>query len=83
MVPHKRVSQSGELSEEAASSCWPLVPLQSIGVCTTRSLSKTSLTPEVIWYRNEVELKKCGFGTTSASPASAFAGLCDFGQYRP
>lgn len=33
--------------------------------------------PEVIWYRNEVELKKCDLALL-ASPASAFAGLCDF-----
>ncbi len=75
MVPHKRVSQSGELSEEAV-----LVGSRTSSVywrIYNKKFEQNIADPEVIWYRNEVELKKCDLSLL-ASPASAFASLCDF-----
>lgn len=75
MVPHKRVSQTGELSEEAT-----LVGSRKSTVywrVYNKKLEQHITDPNVIWYRNEVELKKCNIDLL-ASPAAAFSGLCDF-----
>lgn len=75
MVPHKRISQSGELFEEAT-----IVGSRSSTVywrVYNKKLEQKITDPDVIWYRNEVELKKVDIDYL-ASPASAFAGLCDF-----
>ncbi|EJL7851233.1 replication initiation factor domain-containing protein [Vibrio parahaemolyticus] len=75
MVPHKRITESGELMEEAT-----IVGSRSSTVywrIYNKKLEQKITDPEVIWYRNEVELKKCDVDML-ASPASAFAGLCDF-----
>ncbi|MGF1754500.1 replication initiation factor domain-containing protein [Vibrio makurazakiensis] len=75
MVPHKRISQTGELSEEAT-----LVGSRTSSVywrIYNKKFEQKITDPEVVWYRNEVELKKCDIDLL-ASPASAFAGLCDF-----
>ncbi len=75
MVPHRRITESGELMEEAT-----IVGSRSSSVywrVYNKKLEQKITDPEVIWYRNEVELKKCDIDML-ASPASAFAGLCDF-----
>lgn len=75
MVAHKRVSESGEISEEAT-----LVGSRSSTVywrVYNKKLEQKITDPKVIWYRNEVELKKVSIDYL-ACPASAFSGLCDF-----
>ncbi|NVJ62526.1 MAG: replication initiation factor domain-containing protein [Gammaproteobacteria bacterium] len=75
MVPHKRISQTGELFEEAT-----IVGSRSSTVywrVYNKKLEQKITDPNVIWYRNEVELKKVDVDYL-ASPAAAFAGLCDF-----
>lgn len=75
MVPHKRISETGVISEEAT-----IVGSRTSSVywrVYNKKLEQKIVDPEVIWYRNEVELKKCDIDML-ASPASAFAGLCPF-----
>lgn len=75
MVPHKRITESGELMEEAT-----IVGSRSSSVywrIYNKKLEQKISDPELVWYRNEVELKKCDIDLL-ATPASAFAGLCDF-----
>lgn len=75
MVPHKRVTRTGELLEEATliGSRTSLVYWRVYN----KKLEQKITDKDVIWYRNEVELKKCDIDML-ARPASAFAGLCDF-----
>lgn len=75
MVPHKRISQFGEIFEEATivGSRTSLVYWRVYN----KKLEQKITDADVVWYRNEVELKKCDIDML-ASPASAFAGLCDF-----
>lgn len=75
MVAHKRVSEFGEISEEAT-----IVGSRSSTVywrVYNKKLERKITDPEVVWYRNEVELKKVDIDYL-ASPASSFSGLCDF-----
>ncbi len=75
MVPHKRITQNGELLEEAT-----IVGSRSSSVywrIYNKKLEQKITDKDVVWYRNEVELKKCDIDMLAA-PASAFSGLCDF-----
>lgn len=75
MVAHKRVTESGEMSEEAT-----IVGSRTSTVywrIYNKKLEQKITDPKVVWYRNEVELKKVDIDYL-ASPASSFAGLCDF-----
>ncbi|BAA24173.1 hypothetical protein fs1p13 [Fibrovirus fs1] len=75
MVPHKRITENGALMEEAT-----IVGSRSSAIywrIYNKKLEQKITDPDLIWYRNEVELKKCDIELL-ANPAASFAGICPF-----
>lgn len=75
MNPHKQVDQAGNLYEEAT-----LIGSRSSSVywrIYNKKFEQKITHPDIVWYRNEVELKKCSVDAL-LKPAASFSGLCAF-----
>ncbi|WP_261888183.1 replication initiation factor domain-containing protein [Vibrio cortegadensis] len=75
MTPHVKYNDGGSLDEEAtligsrsSTRYWRIY---------NKKFERKITDPDVVWYRNEVELKKISVDFLSDISAS-FAGLCDF-----
>ncbi|EOX3118985.1 replication initiation factor domain-containing protein [Vibrio cholerae] len=75
LVDHRRVTEKRVYLEEAT-----IVGSRSSAVywrIYNKKLEQKITDPDLIWYRNEVELKKCDIELL-ANPAASFAGICPF-----